>query len=421
VLALIFLASVPTEAGTLHGTVTNRTTGKAAAGVEVVLIQLQNGMQPVGNTKTDPQGQFTMDNPGIGAQPMLVRAIFRGVNFHQALPAGKSEIQLDVFEPTTDPKTIDVLNHIVALQPNGTTLIVGEEYSVRNSSNPPVAYFRANGNFEFAAPEGAQLQQVSAWGPSGMPTVQASIDKNNNRYAVAFAFRPGESGIRYSYQVPYEGNSAAVKLPTVYPGAKLLVVAPPSVQISGDGLQPSGQEQGMTVYAHDGPLAPKALFALNISGTAPPASAASGGMPSGTQGQDPQPAGAGVANVQSIPGRLDSLMWPLIVGFLGLFALGAMLLARRPVAAVAGGVPSDAPRNPSGAHPDKARHPGVPAANSTSSPLAEIDSAVGLNLETLKDQIFRLELRRQAGTISDADYAQQRARAEKVLRDLVKG
>jgi hypothetical protein len=39
----------------------------------------------------------------------------------------------------------------------------------------------------------------------------------------------------------------------------------------------------------------------------------------------------------------------------------------------------------------------------------------------LKDQLFRLELRRQAGTISDDEYSRERAKAEQVLRDLVRG
>jgi len=53
--------------------------------------------------------------------------------------------------------------------------------------------------------------------------------------------------------------------------------------------------------------------------------------------------------------------------------------------------------------------------------LADVDAAVGVSLDSLKDQIFRLELRRQAGTISEEEYAQERARTEKVLRDLVRG
>jgi len=39
----------------------------------------------------------------------------------------------------------------------------------------------------------------------------------------------------------------------------------------------------------------------------------------------------------------------------------------------------------------------------------------------LKDGLFRLELRRQAGTIGEEEYARERQRMEKVLRDLVRG
>jgi 5-hydroxyisourate hydrolase-like protein (transthyretin family) len=50
----VFFVSTPLAlAGTVSGIVTNGTTGKPAAGVDVILIQLQGGMQPVANTKTD--------------------------------------------------------------------------------------------------------------------------------------------------------------------------------------------------------------------------------------------------------------------------------------------------------------------------------------------------------------------------------
>jgi hypothetical protein len=408
------------QAGTVHGTVKNGTTGKPGAGVEVILIQLQGGMQPVANSKADAQGQFTFDNPALGAQPMLIRAVFHGVNFHQAVPPGKTEVEVEVFDPTQDPKTVTIPSHIVILQPNGSTLIVGEEYSVQNNSNPKQAYFRADGNFEFALPEKAQLQQTAAWGPSGMPVVQATIDKPKNHYAVAFAFRPGESGVRYSYELPYAGNTATVKLPTLYPGAKLLVLAAPSVQVSGEGLEPGGQEQGMTVYGRES-LSTNAVFTLNVSGTAPPPNARGDSDP-GSQSQDQQGGGvvASPVTVQQIPGRLDVLKWPLVAGFVGLFALGAILLARKPVVAVAGGAPYDAasgsPAKSKKVSASKAAADAAPSAN-----MAEVDAAVSTSLDSLKDQIFRLELRRQAGTISEEEYAQERARTEKVLRDLVRG
>src|SRR3984893_8479700 len=345
------------QAGTVHGIVKNGTTGKAGAGIEVILIQLQGGMQPVANSKTDSQGQFTFEHPSLGAQPMLVRAVFHGVNFHQPVPPGKSEIEVEIFDPTQDPKTITVPTHIVILQPNGSNLIVGEEYSVQNNSNPKQAYFRADGSFNFAVPDKANLQQAAAWGPSGMPVVQATIDKTKNRYAIAFAFRPGESGVRYSYELPYAGNATTLKLPTVYPGARLLVLAPPTMQISGEGLQPGGQEQGMSIYGREGVPA-NTIFTVNVSGTAPPANAG-GGADAGSQGQEvPQGSATGASvSVQQIPGRLDVLKWPLIAGFLGVFGLGAILLARRPVVAVAGGASSDVDPAPA-ARPRKPKDDG---------------------------------------------------------------
>jgi len=394
-------------AGVLHGTVKNGTTGKTVSGVEVILLQLQGGMQPVGNSKTDAQGQFTFDNPSVGVQPMLVRAVYKGINFHTPLPPGRNDVEVAVFEPSKDPKTIAVSSRIVFFQPSGSTLTVGEEYAIQNNSQPPQAYFRSDGNFEFSIPENAQLQQVAASGPAGMPVVQAPIDKKKGHYAISYAFRPGQNTVRYSYQMPYPGSATTLNLPMVYPTARLLVVASPTMQITGDGLEAGGQEQGMNVYGREG-LLPNSVVAVNVSGTAAPLQAGAG--ESGGQGQEAQ-GGAAPVSVQQIPGRLDVLKWPLIGGFVVVFALGALLLARRPVMAVAGG-------------PTRAF--GGPAANAvTSTPasaaMAQVDAAVGTSLDALKDQIFRLELRRQAGTISEQEYAQERARAEKVLRDLVRG
>jgi len=403
--AALALLAVSARAGVLHGTVKNGTTGKAAAGVEVILIQLQGGMQPVANTKTDSQGQFSFDNASLGAQPMLVRAVYKGVNFHQPVPPGRSDVEVSIFEPTKDPKTISVASRIVFFQPDGANLTVAEEYSIQNTSQPPQAYFRADGNFEFVIPENAKLQQVAASGPTGMPVVQAPIDKTKGKYAIAYALRPGQSTVRYSYAVPYPGDTTTVKVATIYPSARLLVVASPTMQVNGEGLQSGGQEQGMSVYGRENVPANN-VMAVNVSGTAPPLPA--GGSDSGGGGQGAQDAQgtAPAANIQSVPGRLDVLKWPLIAGFVGIFALGAMLLARKPVVAVAGGVPVA-----SGAVPSP------PA----SAPLSQVDAAVGTSLDALKDQMFRLELRRQAGTISEEEYTRERARAEKVLRDLVRG
>jgi hypothetical protein len=403
-LATLLLFAASARPGTLHGTVKNGTTGKSAPGVEVILIQLQGGMQPVANSKTDAQGQFSFDYPALGTQPMLVRAVYKGINFHQPAPPGNSSVEVSIFEPSKDPKIISVASRIVFFQPSGDHLTVAEEYSVQNHSQPPQAYFRPDGNFEFVIPENAHLQQVAASGPAGMPVTQTPIDKRKGKYAVAYALRPGQNTMRYAYEVPYPGNATTVKVATIYPAERLLVVASPSMQISGEGLESGGQEQGMSVYGRENVPANN-IMAVNVSGTAPPVQV-EGAEGGGGQNSREAQAGAPAANIQSIPGRLDVLKWPLIAGFVGIFALGAMLLARRPVMAVAGDVSASSGKTKTGSRSQK---------------LSQVDAAVDSNLDALKDQMFRLELRRQAGTISEEEYAQERARAEKVLRDLVRG
>jgi hypothetical protein len=423
--ALVFALLPTARGGTVRGTVMNGTTGKAAAGIELVLIQLQGGMQEVAHSKSGASGEFTFDHPGLGAQPMLVRAVYHGINFNHAVPPGASTAQVDIYEASKDAKTINVPSHVVIFQPNGATMIVGEEYQIENKSQPPMAFYRAEGSFDFALPQKGQLQQVAAAGPAGMPVVQLPIDKKNNRYSIAFAFRPGESSVRFSYELPYPRNAATVKIPTIYPGGRLLVAAPPSVQVSGDDLAPGGQEQGMNLYERqDVPAG--TVVAVNVSGTAPSPDV-NRGAEQGQQGRDAQQGGAEApgVSIQQVPGRLDVLKWPLIGGFACLFALGAILLARKPVVAVAGTAPAEeevpsAKQKKSGTSASLASSAAIAPTNGAAS-LAEVDAAIGTSMDALKERLFRLELRRQAGTISDEEYTKERARAEKVLRDLVRG
>lgn len=139
-------------------------------------------------------------------------------------------------------------------------------------------------------------------------------------------------------------------------------------------------------------------------------------------------------NIQAVPGRLDDLKWPLVALFFVAFAVGAYLLSRKQVVVPAGPEHAEMVAQPQKKAKKEApvaapTLPPAPVANSTppsvptngTSTLKEVDAAIGTSLDALKESLFRLELRRQAGTISEEEYAQERARAEKVLRDLVRG
>ena len=81
-LAMVLMPGIA-AAGTVKGTVTNGTTGKIAVGVDVILIELQGGMQTVANTKTDDKGEYHFTYPQLGTSPMLIRVVYKGVNYHQ--------------------------------------------------------------------------------------------------------------------------------------------------------------------------------------------------------------------------------------------------------------------------------------------------------------------------------------------------
>ena len=421
--SVILLAAATAQAGTVNGVVHNGTNGnKPAPGVDVLLIQLQGGMQVVASTKTDAQGLYHIDNPAIGSGPMLIRAVYRGVNFHQPLTPGTTAVDVTVYEPTTDPKALQVPLRLLVFQPNGEKLMVGEEYSITNNSNPPAAYFKQDGNFEFTIPDGAELEQVSTFGPSGMPVKQGTIDKGKGRYAIAYAFQPGQNGVRLSYIIPYSGNRATLRAPASYDATRVLLVIPPTMQVSSPGFNAAGTEQGFNVFSKDSIKAGTG-FDITVSGTAPPPAqeSASAASPDQVNGRD-SGSGSGPTALAT-PARLDNEKWILLGGLAAIFAVGVALLFRQPVLATAAAPASPASPGPRANKAKRASPPkSSPPAPPVSIPLTEkIHQEVDTNLDSLKDTLLRIELRRQAGTISDEEYALERGRAEQLLRDLVQG
>src|SRR5207302_7427664 len=113
------------------------------------------------------------------------------------------------------------------------------------------------------------------------------------------------------------------------------------------------------------------------------------------QGREAQDAGAesGSATVQAVPGRLDSLKWPLLGGFAVVFGLLAYLLSRKTVVAVGGGavaakaVPAGKSKKPKGQPPPAPPSASSPAGKAPSNgpaSLSVVDAAIGTSLDALK-------------------------------------
>ncbi|NDQ58136.1 MAG: hypothetical protein GZ088_13780, partial [Acidipila sp.] len=357
---LCLLAASPASAGTLSGVIHNGTTGAIIPRQDVTLIQLQGGMQPLETVQTDAQGRYHFDRPEIGQGPMLVRAPYRGVNYNQNIPPGTATADIDVFEPSATASDITVVNHAIIFQPQGDNLVVGEEFSVHNISKPPATYFSDKGTFEFMIPDGAQIGQVSAAGPAGMPLPQSAIDRRGKGHAIAFAFKPGENTVRISYRVPYTDNQAMLRVVSPLPAQRVVLAGPAGIQIASEGFAPAGNEQGFAFFAHDA-LAANSPVVVSVSGagSVPAAGAAAGaaagdttgaGAGGGAQSSSAPPidaqqsaqqssSAAAIAPPTVFPPRIATVRWILIGGFALLFGLGVVYLWRQPRVA---GVPAHA-------------------------------------------------------------------------------
>src|SRR5262245_53035823 len=80
-LAFVRAGSIPLQAATMEGTVRNGTTGRAAAGLTVHLIKLQQGMTPVANATTDAQGVFHIETDALGGMPGLIQVEYQGATY----------------------------------------------------------------------------------------------------------------------------------------------------------------------------------------------------------------------------------------------------------------------------------------------------------------------------------------------------
>jgi hypothetical protein len=345
--------------------------------------------------------------------------VYRGVFFHQPLTPGTSTVDVTVYEPTTNPAAIQVPLRLLVFQPNGDKLMVGEEYSIQNNSNPPAAYFKQDGNFEFTIPQGAELDQVSTFGPMGMPVRQGTIDKGKGRYSISYAFQPGQNGVRISYIVPYSGNQAQIRESSTYDAQRVLLVIPPTMQVASPGFSAAGTEQGFNVFSKES-VKTGTGFDVKISGTAPPPAdaTATSTPPDQVNGRDSN--SSPETTVETAPARIGEEKWILLGGLAAIFAVGVGLLLRKPVPELASApAPQPAPKGRKAQRAAQAKAAPPPAPRTP--PVEKVQQEVNSNLDSLKDTLLRLELRRQAGTITDAEYALERGRAEQLLRDLVQG
>src|ERR1019366_5076359 len=222
-LAAIFsLALASGAAQTLSGTVTNGTTGKPGVGDEVIIINLANGMDAGGSTKTDSNGKFSFKVTVPG--PHLIRAVHQGVNYHQMAPPGVNTADVNVYDVATKVADLSVTADVIRFQADSGTMQGVRLFVVNNASSPAKTQMNDH-NFEFYLPAGAKIEQVQARAPNGQPINADAVPdpektSEKNRYAIAFPLRPGETQFQVEFTLPYSGEIKIDPKP-LYPAAHL--------------------------------------------------------------------------------------------------------------------------------------------------------------------------------------------------------
>ena len=153
------LLLVSASAQTLTGAVKNGTTNKPAAGDDVVLLSLGQGMEESGRTQTDAKGNFSLKLDNAGS-PHLVRIIHQGVTYHRMAPPGTTSVDVQVYDVAKQVAGISVTADVMRFQAQGNELQGISLFAVNNTSDPPRTQM-SDQSFEFYLPTAPRL--TKAW------------------------------------------------------------------------------------------------------------------------------------------------------------------------------------------------------------------------------------------------------------------
>ncbi|MEO6983678.1 MAG: carboxypeptidase-like regulatory domain-containing protein [Edaphobacter sp.] len=385
-------------AESITGIVTNRTTNKPAAGDDVVLIRLQQGMQETSRTKTDSHGRFTLNVPDPGIH--LVRVTHDKAAYFRPAPPGTESVEIDVFSAAAKVEGVTSEADVMRIQTDegGKSLRVVENFFIKNDSNPPRTQF-SDRSFEFYLPAGAVVEGSAALAPGSMP-VKASpmpLAGDPNHYAFIFPLRPGETRFQVTYKLPYNGSfkfAPRVGMAT----DTIAIMMPKSMTFTAGPSTPYSavtEETTAQTYVARG-VAPSQALDFTVAGSGQLPKDSDAAATTGAAGESGQSAaadtrpGGGLGNPLDPDGKDNpwaKYKW-WILGALGLvMAVGAgVMLKNGPQGLSVPAVPGAIPAGPDGL------------------------------LAAMKEELFALESDRLQGKLSEAEYAEQKGALEVVLR-----
>jgi hypothetical protein len=435
VVAILMAALV--SAQTLTGTVKNLTIGKPAAGDEVILLSLGQGMEEAGRTKSDAKGNFSFQLDGQG--PHLIRVIHQEVTYHRMAPPGTTSAEVEVYDVGKKVEGISVVADIMRFQASQGQLQIERTFAVNNTSKPPRTQMNEH-NLEFYVPEGATVTGGQAMTAGGQPVNSAPVPEGGNarnRYAFLFPLRPGETRFNVVYTVAYTG-SVNIDPKSVYPLEHFVAIAPKAMEFSaapGATFQAApfpGQPDANVEVASNTKLGQPMAFKLGGEGTLAAPAEEGGEQRQGAPAQSENRPGGGLGPPIDAPDPLQKYRWYILGGFAGVLIVGGVYVASRQQAANRAAV-STGKGFPALEDDDEANDPAVevPAARQAPSEVRSqsrpqptaprsSSSSSSLLLEALKEEIFQLEVEHKQGLISQQEYESAKSALDQTLQRALK-
>ena len=415
--ALSFLLSgALAHATTVTGTVTNKTTGKAAAGDPVVLVDVQAGMGEVAHATTDAKGHYSLVEPGSG--PYLVRVTHQGAGYFAAAPEGPTPTDITVYDVAPKVQGVFIEADVLEVETDNGQLKVNERFFVHNTSSPPTTQWSEK-SFQVVLPADAVVDGVGGQRPNGLPTsIKIQPDGPKGHFAFNFPIQPDDGDkdtlFQLSYHLPYSDSKYTFHAQVTLPADNFAVLLPKSMSFtptSDAAFKSVPEDPAVQTFVLKNATPGKAIdFTIAGTGSIPreqqgtPGGQQPAGMGAqGAAGSDAssgnggQP-GGGIGTPIGTPDPLSKYKWWILGGLALLLAAGAAFLLRKPAGAVAGG----------GALPEGGAVPyppfGTPAAKHSQL------------LNALKEEMFALESEKINGTIAADEYAKVKDALETVLK-----
>jgi hypothetical protein len=258
-----------------------------------------------------------------------------------------------------------------------------------------------------------------AQGPGGMPVNTAPVpdDKVKGKFYFVFPLRPGETRFQVAYHLAYSGE-ATLKPKVAGKLEHFAVMLPKSMEFGAKAqgvYSPVKDEDGQSNLQVATQVTPGKELTFRVSGTGVLADQQQGGQ-QGQGGQQEAGAGGamggdaaagrpggGLGTPEGTPDPIHKYRWAILAGCLALLAAGGGWVATRSQPAV---LPP----------PAAAAAPKIVAPQAAPQVAAPPVPRSAMLLEGLKEELFQLEVERQQGRISGAEYQNAKSALDQTLQ-----